>query len=531
MHLQKRGVVVIAACLIALLSVVRATATPDDVALVDAARNQDHLKVRALLAGKVDVNVRAEDGSTALLWAAHWNDETTAALLIRAHADVNLANDFGMTPLSRACTNASAALVTLLLDAGANPNTAIATGETPIMTCASTGNVDAVRALIAHHADVNAKEPSQHQHALMWAASERHPDVVRLLLEAGATAQAHTKKGFTALHFAAREGDIDSVRQLLASGVDINIRSLPQPTAQISRDSTANSSGGRSASGTAAAAAAPRGPGYQATISEGSTPLLVATVRGHVPLALFLLERSADPNVPDAGFTPLHWASGTWEGGISNPVYGFSDPMSGIPNRQQKLTLVKSLLAHGANPNARMTHRPPGFAGLGGGYEDAAGATPFLLASAADDLEMMRLLLDAGADPRLVTDTNASAVMAASGLNRGIGESSTTEAQALDAVKFLFDLGADAKGATTLGENALFGAAYRGWNTLLQLLIDKGADVNAVSKAGITPWLAASGYGDRLGGVLYNTQGADILMKHGADPKLGKPCQAQVKCK
>src|SRR6185436_14288481 len=102
--------------------------------------------------------------------------------------------------------------------------------------------------------------------------------------------------------------------------------------------------------------------------------------------------------------------------------------------RQQKLALVTSLLAHGANPNVRMTRRPPGFQGLGGGYEDAPGATPFLIASAADDLEMMRLLLAAGADPQLVTDTKATAVMAASGLNRGIGESPVTEAQALEAV-------------------------------------------------------------------------------------------------
>jgi uncharacterized protein len=509
----------------------QATAVATDRGLVDAARTQDSDRVRLLLARKTDVNARSEDGSTALLWAAHWNDITTAELLIRARADTNLANELGMTPLSRACTNGSAALVAVLLNAGANPNARIATGETPVMTCASTGSADAVRLLIANGADVNAKEPSQNQTALMWAASERHPDVVRLLLEAGANAEARTKKGFTALHFAAREGDIDTVRQLLASGVNVNIRSIATTPAETPANTDANSSGGRSASGTAAAAAAPRGPGYQATISEGSTPLLVATMRGHVPLALFLLEQGADPNVLDAGFTPLHWASGTWEGGISNQVYGFTDPMSGIPNRQQKVALVKALLARGANPNARMTRRPPGFSGLGGGYEDAPGATPFLLASAADDLEMMRLLLGAGADPTLVTDTKATAVMAASGLNRGIGESPTTEAQALEAVRFLFDLGADAKGATTSGENALFGAAYRGWNTLLELLIQKGADVNAVSKASITPWLAASGFGDRLGGVLYNTEGADILLRHGADPKLGKPCQAQVKCR
>jgi uncharacterized protein len=312
--------------------------------------------------------------------------------------------------------------------------------------------------------------------------------------------------------------------------VNINIRSVAEKTGS-KQETNPSASGGRSASGTTAQAVALRGPGYQATLSEGSTPLLVATMRGHVPLALFLLEQGADPNVLDAGFTPLHWASGTWEGGVSNPVYGFSEPMAGVPNRQQKIDLVKSLLAHGANPNARMTRRPPGFQGLGGGYEDAPGATPFLLACAADDLEMMRLLLAAGADPKLVTETKTTAVMAASGLNRLIGESPITEAQALAAVKFLFELGADAKGATTMGENALFGAAYRGWNTLLELLIDKGADVNALSKANITPWLAASGYGDRLGGVLYNKEGADILLRHGADPKLGKPCQAQVRCK
>ena len=512
MPARKDRLVVAAACLMTLLTVAGLSAALDEPGLVEAARNQDEAQVRALLTRKADVNARSDDGSTALLWVSHWNDVATADLLIHAQADPNIANDLGMTPLSRACTNGNAALVELLLNAGAKPNTPIATGETPLMTCASTGNANAVRALLARGADVNAKEPSQNQDALMWAASERHPDVVRLLVEAGADPRAHTKKGFTALHFAAREGDIDSVRQLLASGVNVDIRSVPDP-------------------GKPGVPAGPRGPNQQATISEGSTPLLAATVRGHVPLALFLLEQGADPNVLDAGYTPLHWASGTWEGGISNQVYGFTDPMGGIPNRQQKIALVKSLLAHGANPNARMTRRPPGFQGLGGGYEDAPGATPFLLASAADDLEMMRLLHAAGANPSLVTDAKATAVMAASGLNRGIGESPTTEAQALDAVKFLFELGADAKGEMTTGENALFGAAYRGWNTLLELLIEKGANVNALSKAGITPWLAASGYGDRLGGVLYNKAGADILLKHGADPKLGKPCQAQVRCR
>ena len=498
----------------ALLMAAGTTAVGADLRLVEAVRNQDQQQVRALLNQHADVNARSSDGSTALLWAAHWNDLETAGMLIRAGADANAANDFRMTPLSEACTNGSASLVDLLLKAGANPNTPVATGVPPIMTCARSGSADAVRILLAGDANVNAKEPAQNQTALMWAAAEHHPDVVRTLIEAKADLQAHTKSGFTALHFAAREGDMESARLLLAAGVSINIRSQPDlPPSAADGDQGTPLAGRRAAS---------------ATVSESATPLLVATLRAQVPLALFLLEQGADPNINDAGLTPLHWAAATWENGTANPVYGFDEPMAGIPDRQAKLQLVRALLAHGANPNARMTRPKPAFAG---GYTDAAGATPFLLASSVDDLEMMRLLLAAGADPRLVTSTNTTAVMAAAALNHGVGESAVTEQQALEAVRFLLDLGIEAGGVTNLNENALFGPAYRGWNTLLELLIEKGAEVNVVSKAGVTPWLAAAGFGDRLGGVLYNKEGADILAKHGADPKLGRPCQAQTKCR
>ena len=482
-----------------LMTVTAAAAEPSDSPLVEAARKQDQGAIRALLNQKTDVNARASDGSTALLWLAHWNNFDTADLLLRAGADANLANDFRMTPLSEACTNASAALVRLLLKSGANPNTAIATGETPLMTCAKTGNADAVRMLIEYGAAVNVKEPSQNQTALMWAAAERHPDMVKALIESHADLQAHTKQGFTPLHFAARVGDLESVKLLLAAGVDVNI--LTQ---------SSEPEGPRSAGG------------------SGYTPLLVAAMRAQVETALYLLDHGADPNISASGMTPLHWASTSWEGFASNPVYGFQDPMSGIPDRQSKLRLVKALLAHGANVNARMTKRQPSFAT---GYTDSVGATPFLLAASVDDVDMMRILLAAGADPKIATATNATAIMAATGLNHGIGESLLTEKDASEAVKLLLDLGLDAKGETMFGENALFGPAYRGWNTLLAQLIDLGVNVNAVSKAGVTPYLAAAGYGDRLGGVLYNKEGAELLLKHGADPKLGHPCEAQNKCR
>ena len=173
----------VASLLMMLLIVAGAAAADGDLRLVEAARNRDQQAIRTLLNQHADVDVRSHDGATALLWAAHWNDLETADLLIRAGANVNASNDLRITPLSLACTNGNAALVERLLKAGASPNTAIATGETPMMTCASTGNVDAVRMLMARGGDVNAKEPLQNQTALMWAAAEHHPDVVRALIE------------------------------------------------------------------------------------------------------------------------------------------------------------------------------------------------------------------------------------------------------------------------------------------------------------------------------------------------------------
>ena len=478
-----------------------------DPALINAARSHDSAAVRALLAQKPDVNARSSDGSTALLWLTHWNDLETANLLLAAGADTNAANDFRMTPLSQACINSNAELVHALLKAGANPNATVATGETPLMTCAKAGSADAVKMLVEFGAQVNAKEPKEDQTALMWAAAERHPDVVKALIDAHADLTAHSKQGFSAIHFAARVGDLESVKLLLAAGVDVNV--LTQTEGGANRVSNFL--------------------GISKTIgSLGYTPLLVAVVRGQVDLALWLLDHGADPNNMASGFAPLHWASSQWESFTANPVYGFDDAMSGIPDRAAKLRLVKALLAHGANVNARMTKPQPNFAG---GYLDATGATPVLLAASANDLEMMHILLDAGADPKILTSTNASAIMAAAGLNHSIGEDTVTEPQAMQTVKLLLDLGVDPKGETTFGENALFGPAYRGWNKLLAELIDLGVNVNAVSKAGVTPYLAANGNGDRLGGVLYNKEGAQLLLEHGADPKLGHPCEAQNKCR
>ena len=170
-----------------------AVAAAGDLRLVDAVKSKNAEAVQALLKQRVDVNAPQGDGATALHWAVHFDDLHIADLLIRAGARVNAANDTGVTPLFLACTNRNAAMVERLLTAGANPNAALLNGETVLMTCSRTGEIGAVKALLARGANVNAKEPSHDQTALMWAAAQKHPQVVQALVEHGADVRARSR--------------------------------------------------------------------------------------------------------------------------------------------------------------------------------------------------------------------------------------------------------------------------------------------------------------------------------------------------
>jgi len=101
-----------------------------------------------------------------------------------------------------------------------------------------------------------------------------------------------------------------------------------------------------------------------ATNFGGSTPLLVATVRGQVPLALFLLDHGADPNVLDAGLLRFIGRRARGKTGLQIRSTGSSIRSAEFRIREAKLRLVKALLAHGANPNLQAT-ASPGFGGTG----------------------------------------------------------------------------------------------------------------------------------------------------------------------
>jgi uncharacterized protein len=431
-----------------------------DVDLVEAAKNRDKAAIRTLLQQHVDVNAVQPDGSTALAWASHWDDLESADLLIRAGADVNRANQYGVAPLTLACTNGSPAMVEKLLVARANPNVSLPTGETALMTCARTGNAGAVKALLAHKADVNGSEPRRGQTALMWALEQKHPDVARVLVEHGADVHARSESGFTPLLFATRQGDLESVRTLLAAGADINEATPVRSGVRDQYD--------------------------RGTSPGGLTPLLMASASGHEELAIFLLDQGANPNAADdAGVTALHYGLLR---GIS--LLGGAHTHIAVNSyllRPHMTRLVKALIAHGANVNARLTKEPPRPPFATTPRISMAGATPFLLAVETLDLDMMRFLLAKGADPMVPTNANVTALMLAAGLgNRDVNHTPEEKKKGLEAAKLLVDLGADVNAVGENGYRALHGAAFNGEDEIIQFLVDKGAAIEAMDKFGET---------------------------------------------
>jgi ankyrin repeat protein len=442
--------------LMALLCVVSVSGAGDDLRIVDAVERRDAETVKSLLKQHVDVNARQADGTTPLHWAAHWDDLEMVQLLIRAGADVNAVNELGVPPLSLACTNGNAALVGLLLKAGADPNAALPTGETALMTAARAGAGDVVKTLLAQGADVRAAEHVRGQTALMWAAAEAHAEIVGVLLESGASIHARSTRGSTPLLFAARAGDLASVRALLAAGADANDAEpvLPLPDGA---DRNETLPGSNSALLLASASV---------NATSGFEYSLTFKPSGHEAVALYLLEKGADPMKTDTiGTTPLHAAVQTG-----------------------KLRLVTALLAHGANPNARLAKAPPPLRGDFVTYSTYVGATPFWLAANAryPNTDVMRALVSAGADPRSPVQDGTTPLMAAVGMAQNDARLAD-EARALDVVKLLVDLGADMNAVNSNGQTALHGAARAGRNSLVQFLAEHGAELNVKDRQGRTP--------------------------------------------
>ena len=437
-----------------------------------------------------DVNAAEADGSTALLWAANGNDADLVARLLKAGANPNVHNQLGSTPLAEATFNANTNMVQALLDAGADPNAVGPDDQTPLMLIARTSNVAAAKLLLEKGAKANAKEKQREQTALMWAAASSQgpmtrellahgaevdaksaPDLMTPLVSAEPRAQPRPPGGMTAMLFAVREGCMDCVKALLEKGAKID---LPDP--------------------------------------EGVTPLISAVFNAHFDVAKYLIEQGANVNRWDWwGRTPLYLA-----------VDYNTLPHGGRPDQPSlddtlPIDLIRILLDKGANPNIQLKLFPP-FRSTGNdrGLDGmlTIGTTPLLRAAKALDAPAIKLLLEHGAIVDLPNSQEMTPTLAASGMGstdadtRGNYTTPDVQDRSIASLDLLLAHGGQINGVAGRFKQApLHGAAFWGWNTVVEYLLKKGADINLKDSRGFTAVDYAMG---RAGGNSRGGQRIDV---------------------
>jgi len=378
-----------------------------------------NLKAVGALIAHSDVNAKQPDGSTALAWAVYRDDTPTADLLLKAGAKVTIADDYGETPLTLACANGNAAMAEKLLKAGADANAARFYEETPLMIAAASGNPEVLHALIAHGAKVDPVESRKGQNALMWAAAESNSEAVAVLLKAGANPNTASKAGFTPLVFAAESGDTKSASSLIAAGAEID---------------------------------------YE--VPRSGNVLLISLMAKKPEVARLLIEKGAGVNGKDpTGNTALHIAAESGD-----------------------IETVKRLIAKGADVNAAtnpkqgdrmgILQRPP-----------TGQQTPLMVAARANRPDIMRMLVEAGANPKLhATDGSTLLMAAASGGH-------------VESTRYAFELDPDIKALTDRKETVLHAAMIgtRRYATeaevteMVKFLADHGAELDPMDINNRTP--------------------------------------------
>ena len=522
--------------LVAVAAVGSAQTSPaTDVA--DAAMRGDTAAVRALIAKKADVNAAQGDGATALHWAVFKGDRELATVLMRAGANPKAANREGVTPLWLASVNGDAQMIRALIESGADANETLALGRTPLMLAARTGSVEAITALLDSGADPNVKETLRGTTAMMWAADEGHEAAIQVLIARGADKNARSnpaqRGGGPAL------GKSNDPRKAVAQNVAAfealragragpaqTLRSPDGDDAAAAAGGRAGRAGGGGRGGGRAGGAGGRAGGAAANADDddddavvaagfgrntrpadggGLTPLiyaarandlesvkvlldagvdvnqqtdygwsalLVATQNRYYKLGAYLIERGADVNLVNKGrWAPLYLA--TDNRNIENGDYPVRKP------DMEHLEFITLLLDKGANVNHQIGESSETRTVFTNQWLDETGATAFLRASQSGDVELMKLLLARGADPKINARFNVSALHVAAGIGWVEGVTFEWSPKAtLEAVKMLLDLGLDPNLQADTGRVALHGAAHKGRPDVIQALYDKGAKLD-----------------------------------------------------
>jgi ankyrin repeat protein len=425
-----------------------------DYRLIDAVKRRDSKAAARLIAQHADINAALPDGATALAWAVFLDLPDIATKLLEAGANVNAAGEYGETPLTLTLANGDVALASKLLKAGADPKATRWNGETTLMIAAGVGSVEEVKLLIDAGVDVNGSEARRDQNALMWAAAEGHPDVVNALIQRGATVNAATQSGFTPLAFAIMKNDAASVQCLLRAGAD---------------------------------------PNYALPDKDGTKMLTMAGSYKSAAAAIALLDGGADPNITDhKGMTPLHVAA---EAGA--------------------VDLVRKLLSKGAVLNVRTYQAKKVSADPIEKkllvFSFSGEQTPLLLAAKFNCVDVMRVLIEAGADSKAKSQDGTTLFLAAAGSGH------------VEAARYAYQFDKDVRATDDDSSTAMHEAVSGTWQVatqpevteLVQYLADIGVPLDELDKKGRTP----IDIGDNAPLDQPDQRIADIIVSRGGTPR------------
>ena len=489
----------------AIAAISPALAAKADDSLMAAVRSDDIVAARLALKLHANPNALAPDGSAPLAWAVDRGDADLVNLLLKAGAKTNSGR--GAVPLVLACENGNNAVISALLAAHADVNAKRSDGVGAFHLCASRGSTENLARMIEAGAILDAANVDG-QTALMFAAAAGNAQNVALLLAHHADVKAVSKGGFTPLFFAAKGSNIKAVQALLDAGAN---------------------------------------NGYMAP--DGTTALQLALLNNDVPVATLLVENGASLVPWDInGKQPLHVAVANGDGDLARLMIAKGADLNGLTRLAYRIDPGtdkrgpgSARVARAAAPKApaadvnaeaaqRITDQRGGGGGGGGqaardplyydtaaklGYQpkivlgqlDWAGSvadpapptTPLLVAAAAGRADMIKLLVDAGANKDFRTDDGNSLVLAA------------VSSGSLAAVKAALAISPDIKVARKDGTTVMHIAianANRGVTeakvtiadaeAMMQYLADNGADLNAKTNRGQTPLDAAGRAGEEI---------------------------------
>ncbi len=484
----------------------------------------------ALLAAKANVASANRVGMTPLAMAALYGNPAMIDRLLKAGADAKSLTPNGETMLMLAARNGNPQAVKVLAEAGADVNARERLrGTTALMWAASQRHSEAVKVLVAAGADVGAKSAG--------AGLPRNYMANRVNLRAVAVSQERRRRAAAAGITYEEQLVLDQKQGRDLGGQRGLAQALgPDGLPLAGRGAPAATPGPPAAAAPAAAAPAGRGrgagPGAEATAAAGAaadddddnevvfaglvgtggggltalvfasregdiesaralldgganvnqqteagwTPLLTAVNNRNYRLAKFLLDRGADPNTPNrSGWSPLYLATD------NRNIEGGDYP---VPKPDlDHIDMITALLDKGANPNAPVKENTLTRTIFTMQWFWEEGATPFIRAAQSSDTELMKLLLKYKADPKALTALGDTALTASAGI--GWVEGVTYERSArenLDAIRMLLDLGLEPNHANNEGRTALMGAAMKGRNDVVLLLVERGARLETRDK-------------------------------------------------